>query len=326
MATSQSMWIRFFGVPFRLRTYLNLLYLLLAFPLGVFYFCFFVIGVSFGLALSILLVGFLVLACVGLGWWAFAAFERFQTIWLLGMDVPAMDKPGPRRAGFWGKVSDLITNPVTWKSLIFLFIKFPLGILSFIVLVTLVGISIVLLIAPFIYWWLPVGVEVTADMAWQIDTLWEALIAFVVGVGFGFASLHILNYLAYVSGLFAQLMLGNRRPETPAATAAPAAAQVMAGAAPAVAAVVISLAEVEPLPSETAPVEVESHPSSKLPEPGEAGEAASEPQPEGGAAATAVTARLNPAMVEPAPGEPAPLDVLSDKGEAPTGNPVEDIS
>ena len=215
MATSQSMWIRFFGVPFRLRTYLNLLYLLLAFPLGVFYFCFFVIGVSLGFGLAILLVGFLVLACVGLGWWAFATFERFQTIWLLGMDVPAMDKPGPPPAGFWGKVGNLITNPVTWKSLIFLIIKFPLGVFSFIILVTLAGISIVLLIAPFIYWWLPYGVEVTADMAWQIDTLWEALIAFVVGVGFGFASLHILNYLAYVSGLFAQLMLGNRRPEPP---------------------------------------------------------------------------------------------------------------
>ena len=36
--------MQLFGAPFRLRTYTNLLYLMLAFPLGVAYFVFLVAG------------------------------------------------------------------------------------------------------------------------------------------------------------------------------------------------------------------------------------------------------------------------------------------
>jgi hypothetical protein len=229
MKKSQNPLVRFFGVPFRVRTYLNFLYLLLAFPLGLIYFTFFVVGISLGLATAILLVGFLILAFVGLGWWAFAVFERYQAIWLLGMDVPPMDKPGSKPVTFWERVKDLLTNPVTWKSLFFLIIKFPWGIFTFVVLVTLVGVSLGLMAAPLVYWWLPdYGVSLNLAFGWQIDALWEALIAFVFGVIFGFFSLHVLNYLAYVSGLFAERMLGNRRPALApapdAATAAPMAA------------------------------------------------------------------------------------------------------
>ena len=306
MEKSQSIWIRFFGVPFRVRTYLNLLFLLLAFPLGLIYFCFFVIGVSLGLATAILLIGFFILAFVGLGWWAFAVFERYQAIWLLGMDIPPMDKPSPKPDGVWNRVVDLLTNPVTWKSLVYLIIKLPLGIFTFIILVTLAGVSIGLIAAPFVYWWLPYGVNVNGPMGWQVDTLWEALIAFIVGVVFGFFSLHVLNYLAYVSGLFAQIMLGNRRAELASAPASAlaAAAAVTPMAAPPEVSVLVGAQEV------VQPAEVLSSESS----------AEVEPVVE----STVVTARLDPTAVEPSADVPHTPVENGDANSEPGGTKDED--
>jgi len=48
---------QFFGVVAREGTYLNIIYLLLAFPLGTAYFVFLVTGLSLGLGLSITLLG-----------------------------------------------------------------------------------------------------------------------------------------------------------------------------------------------------------------------------------------------------------------------------
>jgi hypothetical protein len=78
---------RFFGVVIKGQTYLNLLYLLLAFPLGIAYLIFLITGIVLGVPLTLLLVGFLILAIVALGWWVFASFERLLAIWLLRIEI-----------------------------------------------------------------------------------------------------------------------------------------------------------------------------------------------------------------------------------------------
>jgi Putative sensor len=57
------------------RTYLRILYLLLAFPLGILYFTVIVTGLSVGLGLAIVIVGFLVLILTLLVWLVFARIE-----------------------------------------------------------------------------------------------------------------------------------------------------------------------------------------------------------------------------------------------------------
>jgi hypothetical protein len=205
---------RFFFVAIKAKTYLNLVYLILAFPLGLAYFIFSVVGIALGMPLTILFIGFFILAIVVLGWWVFASFERLLAIWLLQVDIGPMEKPGPRPQDAWEKLVDLLTNPVTWKSLIYLILKFPLGIISLVTVVALVGISMALLISPLTFWWLPTAIELTSEISWVIDTFMEAALAFVAGLLIAVVSLHLLNYLAYVSGLWAQLMLGNPRQKT----------------------------------------------------------------------------------------------------------------
>ena len=67
-----------FGPATDAQTYLNLLYLLLSFPLGIAYFVFLITGLSLGAGLLVIFVGVPILigvlfACQGLG-----AFERLM--------------------------------------------------------------------------------------------------------------------------------------------------------------------------------------------------------------------------------------------------------
>lgn len=79
----------FVGVPLRPQTYLNLLYLGLAFPLGIAYFVFVVLGLSLGVSLAIFVVGIPILLLVVLAALGIAAFERWLADRLLA--VPSTD-------------------------------------------------------------------------------------------------------------------------------------------------------------------------------------------------------------------------------------------
>ena len=86
----------FYGVLARPQSYLNLVYLFFAFPLGIFYFVFLVTGLSVGIATAIIWVGFLILAMVAGGWLLLAGFERWLTVAVLRQPMP---EPLPRPAG-----------------------------------------------------------------------------------------------------------------------------------------------------------------------------------------------------------------------------------
>jgi hypothetical protein len=218
---------RFFGVIARSSTYLNLLYLLLAFPLGLFYFIFLIVGFSLGFSLLILLVGIFILLIVFAGWIAFAAFERKLAIWLLREEIPPMTPPRLRNRPAestvsWNGFIAYLSSPATWTSLVYLFAKFPLGIISFVALVGAAALTGVFLTAPLTYQLIQPQVWFTWNSVWVIDTIGDALLALLIGIPLLFISLHVLNGLAWVSGKIARLMLGTageiqERPGTPAA-------------------------------------------------------------------------------------------------------------
>lgn len=204
---------KFFGVIAESQTYLNYLYLFLAFPLGLIYFIFLVVGISVGLATLILWVGLLVLLIVVGGWWLLAGFERVMAISLLHVDIPPMTTPRSEKAQTsLERLGAFLSNPVTWKGLIFLLLKFPLGIISFVVLVTLTAITLVLITSPFTYNFVQPEIWFWGGGVWRIDTLGEAFGGMVLGFLMVFISLHIFNGLAWISGKIAQFLLGNPQP------------------------------------------------------------------------------------------------------------------
>ncbi len=273
MTASTNPLAKFFGVFLDGQSYLNALYVFLAFPLGLFYFIFLVVGLSLGISLLILWVGILILLVVLGGWWAFAAFERQMAIWLLHEDIPPMPRPGAQPQGTWAQFVGYLTNPVTWKSLVYLLVKFPLGILSFVVAVTLLALTGAFLTAPLSFAFFPMQIQLIGNQVYSIDTPLEAGLAFLVGLILALVSLHILNGLAWISGRFAYLMLGYfpaaKRPSALAQKTA--LAQNTAPETPVSAAPVLPIAPAQPFApaqsSEPLPVEPAEPEQPVTPEP-----------------------------------------------------------
>ena len=204
---------RFLTAPLRARSYTNLLYLALAFPLGLAYFVFLVTGLSVGLGLTIIWIGLPILAAVFLGSFGMSQFERQLAIHLLGAKVPPMSSSAPPPVGFWARVKEFLANPVTWKGMSYLAIKFPLGIATFVMFVTLSSVSLAFLLAPFYYGWLPGPVFDFGAYSWTIETFGDALLCSGLGALLSLVTLNVFNGVAFAWRELAAAMLGSRRHE-----------------------------------------------------------------------------------------------------------------
>ena len=206
----------FFKAPFRLRTYTNLLYLALAFPLGLIYFIFLTVGIPLGLGLTLIWIGIPILALVFAGSWGLAAMERQLAIHALGAPVPPMSQPAVEAVlTVWQRVKAFFSNPVTWKGMAFLLLKLPLGIVSFVAIVFLLTASLAFLVVPFVWQW---GADFEAEgVILTVDSWGEAWLCALFGLGLLFVSLNLLNGLALVWRWMATFLLGSERFATPAA-------------------------------------------------------------------------------------------------------------
>ena len=86
--------------------------------------------------------------------------------------------------------------------MLYLFLKFPLGIVTFTIAVTLISVSFGLFAAPIYYSFVDMGWSV-----WNIDMLWEAFVLTLIGIPMVFISLHLMNGAASVSGRLVRVML-----------------------------------------------------------------------------------------------------------------------
>ena len=211
---------RIFGVVVKPQSYVNILYLFLSFPLGIAYFVYLVTGLSLGFGLLIVWAGIPILVLVFMGTWALCQLERALAIGLLHQDIPAVGRVEAKEHGdvggqylsvverllvqTWRLLRRHLTDRLTWTGTLYLWLKFPIGIASFVIAVTLIAVTLAFLGAPTYY-----RVDEGIDLGiWQINSLPEALVISLLGVPMMFISLHLLNGVAFLSGKLARVMLG----------------------------------------------------------------------------------------------------------------------
>ncbi len=219
--------------PLRPRTYGNLLYLALAFPLGLVYFVFLAVGLSLSAGLSVLLVGvplFVAVLFVSVG---LVAVERVLATRLLGVDVGTPEWAFREGDGVVDRVRGLVLDLDVWTGVAFLASKLPLGVASFVLLLTLLIPAGVLVATPLFYRTpgarvgLFVGDGITRELSlyvpwdellvgvsfvvrltsWEVNTLPEALAFSLLGVVALVLSLNVLNAVAWLSGRWTRLLL-----------------------------------------------------------------------------------------------------------------------
>ena len=201
---------RFLGAPLRSRTYRNLLYLLLAFPLGIVYFVGLLTGTAVGTGLLLTWVGLPILLATLAGAAVAAGIEARLASRLVGVDaaVPAFLREFSVRDGvalpgdgFVDATCRLVTAPSTWTSVVLLVYKFVVGLVSFVAVVTVGSITIALLAAPLVYD--ASGALATGGAggqyrigSWMVNSLPEALAVAGMGVLALIVGLNLLNGLA----------------------------------------------------------------------------------------------------------------------------------
>jgi Putative sensor len=195
------------GVVVNPQTYLNLTYLLLAFPLGLFYFIFLVTGFSLGVGLAILWIGIPLLIGVLMLSRVFANLERRLTSRLLNIEIVSLLSDSVQ-GNFWQRAKAVVVDPGTWAEMFYLFSKFVLGIISFVVVVTLLATSLGLIATPF-FWnqWGVEAWEVGIPGIWTVDSFPKAVAASLIGAIIGVASLHLTNGLAWLYGEYTKAIL-----------------------------------------------------------------------------------------------------------------------
>lgn len=231
--TARTLFRSFVAAPARPQTYLNLLYLSLAFPLGLLYTVLVSVGVSVGAGLAIVIVGvpvFVLVFAVALG---FVGVERWLTELLLGVELGEhthLDGDSLR-----GRVTSLVTDLGTWKALVYLPTKLVIGVAAFIGVTTGLTTGVSMLLVPLYYdapgvyvgmvtsrpvelhpalyvGWnrLLVGFETAISIgSWEVTTLSEALVVAAVGAALCLITLNLLNLLARGASWYAEVMLGD---------------------------------------------------------------------------------------------------------------------
>jgi len=170
------------------------------------------------------ILGALILLLAIFVWWRLARFERNLAMRWLHVEISPMAPPRKEGLNRWESFRAHLTNAVTWKSLAYLFVKCPLGIISCVVILnmlvltlgfTVFSLLIGLLVMPFLYLfrallrrrgeWMEAR---TSGEGVAVDRGRLFLLLSITGFGFALIAFHVLNALAYVSGQFARKMLG----------------------------------------------------------------------------------------------------------------------
>jgi hypothetical protein len=191
------------GPFFARRTYLGLVYALAGLPLGTFYFCFIVTGLSLGLGLLVTLVGIPVLVLTLAGCRGLAQLERTLTASLLGASIPRV-RIERERGFFWRRLVGQLRSSATWRELAYLLIRFPTGIASFTIAVSVIALPVSLLVQPFL---VAFGVSGMQINSWHVDTFGRALLLVPPGLALLLVAPAIISAQARVERALATFFL-----------------------------------------------------------------------------------------------------------------------
>ena len=181
---------RIFGTVVDAQTYRNMLYLALSYPLGVFYFTLLVTGFSIGLGLLVVMVGLPILLLVFAASNMFVGFERMLLANLLKVHLSPV-APAQPIPGWLDKLKAHFARPSTWKGIFYLLLRFPMGIVSLVLVLVTTASSVALLTAPLTYTWIPLNIGIG-----EITDFDQAMLCCAIGAIIALVGLHVINLWA----------------------------------------------------------------------------------------------------------------------------------
>lgn len=183
------------------KTLQDFYFLLFTFVSGFFYFCFYLISITFALVMTIIFWGIPLLAWVLQTTQTFVQYERIQTKVYTDISIELFEPRKKEERDKWIKVRDIILNNSNWRAIFWLMQKIFVGIMSLICAVLLYVMPILCIVTPLLFQHFNIyllGIAVNS---------WETAI-FVMIVGFILIWIHNLigNDLVRIIGMYTHFM------------------------------------------------------------------------------------------------------------------------
>jgi len=200
---------RFFGVYADPRAYLSLLYMLLALITGIVYFTFAVTGLSLSAGLAILIIGIpFFLLFVGIARVVALAEGRIVEL-MLGTRMPRRPMYPDRATPFLQRIVEMLKDPRTWGTLVYLVAMLPLGVLYFTFAVVGIVVSLAMFIAPIVALLYHAGI-VHIEGTVEAPTVLLPFIS-ILGVLLLTVTMHLARGIGYLHGQLAKTLLVQAR-------------------------------------------------------------------------------------------------------------------
>ena len=200
---------KFFAVYADWRAYTALLFMLLAFVTGLFYFVWAVVGFSLSLSLMLMIFGLpfslLFLSSVRL----LSLVEGRIVEVMLGIRMPRRPvHPGNGKSRpIMERIKEVFTDPRTWSTLLSMVLKLPLGVVDFALFVSLGSISLWLLVAPITDLFAPaMWIDINGVDYYHIPWIITPVIS-VIGLILLTLLMHVARGMGWVHGHLAKSLL-----------------------------------------------------------------------------------------------------------------------
>lgn len=204
----------------------NITFLLLSFPFGLIYFLIAIIGLSLSLGTLVIWIGLPLLFITLFAVRGMASMERQMVAYFSRTPLPHQSRAEqPPEGSFLRRLGAILRDWRTWSSLIYAVLKFPLGVVSFVLALTLPLVSGSLVLLPLAYLvnvfvdsiLLKAGVESTSELIpyfievhgqFDLTMFGRTFLLVPIGLVLWFLSIFFLNGLARGSYELAHALLG----------------------------------------------------------------------------------------------------------------------
>ncbi|MBB6646542.1 sensor domain-containing protein [Halobellus ruber] len=206
---------RFVTAPIRASTYKRLVYLLLAFPLGLAYFVVFTTASSLGVGLAFTVVGIPILVGTLIATTAAARLEARLAERLLGRETAhprSLRRSLDTDDGYVAALRRFLAAPTTWTSVAVVLLKFLYGLAAFVITVTGSTMVVAMLAAPAVYDDPNVSYRIGGLV---VSTLPEALAVAGLGAIGVWVVCNVCNALATAGGMMTDVLLSVGREADP---------------------------------------------------------------------------------------------------------------
>ncbi|OJE41936.1 histidine kinase [Bacillus proteolyticus] len=183
------------------KTLQDFYFLLFTFASGLFYFCFYLVSITFALVMTVFFVGIPLLARVLQTTHTLVQYERIQTKVYTNISIESLPLRGKRGGDRWIKAKEIILNSSNWRAIFWLMQKFFVGIMSLICAVLLYVTPLVCIVTPLLFRYFNIYLFGITMNSWT-----KVFLVMIVGCILIWVRICIGNCLVRIIGMYTSTM------------------------------------------------------------------------------------------------------------------------